>query len=179
MDWVDEKEKAMNEEKSKEYFNMQEGDNKFLLLSHCAPLFQRWTGSKYETVDGNDEGVSVKGMCWVYQDGMIKSAKLPYTAVKLIRTYQNDSEWDLGDFPWTNMINIIAKGAGTKEVEYSLTISPKKTEIPADILKELSEKPSPEEIVEKIKAKSGKTSPTTKETADNVESPWDGQKPAF
>lgn len=173
MNWVDETEKVNQEEKAKDYFNMQEGDNKFLLLSHCAPLRQKWTGSKYELAEDGDEGVSIKGVCWVLQDGVIKSAKLPYTVVKHIRSYQNNDEWELGEFPWTHMVTVNAKGAGTKEVEYTTTLSPKQVEISEETLKELKEKPQPEEIVEKIRAKSSKTAPRSVDYPKNDINPDD------
>jgi len=37
-DWVDKAEEKRDEERSKEYFKIVEGDNRFVLLSHCAPL---------------------------------------------------------------------------------------------------------------------------------------------
>lgn len=152
MNWIDEREKVSQEERSKDYFKIVEGDQKFQLLSHCAPLFQKWTGSRYEYAQEGEENVSVKGVCWVLQDGEIKSATLPYTVVKSIRSLQNNEDWNF-ELPFEHVLTLTAKGAGTKEVEYTLTASPKKTPFDAEILKELESKPSPEEIIEKMRAK--------------------------
>lgn len=155
MDWVDQQEAKQKEERSKEYFNIEEGPNRFVLLSHCAPMAQRWTGTKYEFAEEGDKNISIKGVCWVLQDDMIKMARLPYTVVKSIRALQNDPEWDFSEFPFNHVITVNAKGAGTKEVEYTTNASPKEITIPAKVLEELKKKPSPEEMIEKLKEKAG------------------------
>lgn len=153
MEWVDGIEKRNEEEKGKDYFNMQEGDNRFQLLSHCAPLALKWIGTKYVPAEEGGENISIKGVCWVLQDGMIKSAKLPYTVVKAIKGLMEDPDYAFEEFPMPRFVNVKAKGAGTKEVEYTIIPSPKEVEISEEILTELSKKPTPEEIIEKIKNK--------------------------
>lgn len=149
--WIDDVE-AKNEKNSM-YFTVKEGENKFVLLSHCAPLSQVWdtASNRYRVAEEGDTNVSIKGVCWVLQDDVIKQAKLPYTVVKQIRALQDEDDWDF-QIPFPHMFTLKAKGAGTKEVEYSLTPSPKKTEIPQTILDELAKKPTPEEVVDRIKS---------------------------
>lgn len=159
MDWVEKTEEKMKEEKSKEYFNISEGENRFVLLSHCAPLAQKWTGSKYELAEEGDQNVSIKGLCWVLQENMIKSAKLPYTVVKSIRALQNNPDWEFTEFPFKHILTLNAKGAGTKEVEYSLVASPKEITIDPLVLEDLKRKPTPEDVVERIRSKSKNQSP--------------------
>ena len=153
MSWLDEQEKRMKEEKSDGYFSVVEGDNRFQLLTHCAPLPQKWTGTKYEVAQEGDTGISIKGVCWVLQDGKIKQAKLPYTAVKQIRELQNDPDYAFEEFPMPRAVNLKTKGAGEKTVEYTVIPSPKETPIPQDIRDELAKKPTPEQVVEKLKGK--------------------------
>jgi len=165
MNWVDKHEEKVQEERSKDYFSIEEGVNQFVLLTHCAPLAQMWNPStkKYEIAQEGATGVSIKGVCWVLQDGDLKQAKLPYSVVKSIRAIQQDPEWDF-TFPFPHTLSLTAKGAKTKEVEYNLTPSPKKVEIPKTILDELAKKPSPDEIIEKIKNAPAKaTAPKTYE----------------
>jgi len=152
MDWVDTHEEKVKEERSKEYFTIEEGENRFVLLTHCAPLAQVWDQSqkKYRTAEEGDKNVSIKGVCWVLQDEIIKQAKLPYTVVKSIRALQQDKEWEF-TLPFPHVLTLTAKGAGSKEVEYTLTPSPKKIEIPEEILNALKEKKTPEDIIETIK----------------------------
>lgn len=153
-EWLDEHEKKVQEERSKDYFNIVEGANRFVLLSHCAPYAQVFdnVSKKYRPAVEGDKNVSIKGVCWVYQDNVIKSAMLPYTVVKQIRALTDDPDWDF-ELPFTHPLTITAVGAGTKEVTYSLISSPKTISIPDEILEELAKKPTPEEIVEKLKSK--------------------------
>lgn len=149
-DWVDKQEEKNKEERDKGYFHIQEGDNRFVLLSHCAPLAQVYASGKYRAAEEGDTGVSIKGVCWIFQEGLVKEAKLPYTVVKGIRALQQNPDWEFV-LPFPHVITLNAKGAGTTEVKYTFTASPKTIEIPAEILNELKKKPSPEEVVERIK----------------------------
>lgn len=151
MEWVDKKEAQAND--SKDYFNIVEGDNRFQVLTYIAPQPLKWTGTKYEPAEEGDTGISIKGVCWVLQDDAIKLAKLPYTAVKAIRAFQNDEETRFEEFPMPYAINVKAKGAGTKEVEYQIIPSRKETPVAKEVLVELAKKPTPEEMVEKMKNK--------------------------
>lgn len=166
MDWVDKQEKVNEEKRSEGYFSIEEGDNRIQLLTHCEPLPQKWTGQKYEVAQEGDTGVSIKGVCWVLQDGKIKEAKLPYTVVKAIRALQNDPDYQFEEFPMPRLINIKAKGAGTKEVEYSVIPSPKETTVTPEILAELKARPTPEELVEKLKGKVSQRNPEA--SADDI-----------
>lgn len=164
-DWMNSHEEKVKEERSKDYFDIVEGKQQFVLLSHFAPLSQVFDPAtkKYRTAEEGDRGASIKGVCWVLQDGLIKQAKMPYTVMKAVRALRDDPEWDF-DFPFPHTLTLNAEGAGTKEVKYSLTPSPKKVEIPAAILSELAQKKTPEEIVDIIK---GKVSPSN----SNIEYP--------
>lgn len=150
-DWVDEKEKEIKEERAKSYFDIKEGDNRFVLLSHCAPLAQVYEGGKYRPAQEGDKNVSIKGVCWVYQEGLVKQAKLPYVVVKAIRALQQNPDWEF-KIPFAHVLTLKAENAGSKEVKYSLTPSPKEVPIPQNILDELAKKSKPEDIVEKIKS---------------------------
>lgn len=151
-DWVDEKEKEIKDERAKSYFDIKEGKQTFVLLSHCAPLAQIFDPAtkKYRPAAEGDKGASIKGVCWVLQDGLIKQAKLPYTLVKVIRGLQQNSEWEFA-IPFLHTFTLDAVGAGTKEVKYTLTPSPKKVELTPEIQEELKKKRKPEEIVDFIK----------------------------
>lgn len=164
MDWVDDREEEIKEEKAKGYFNIEEGSQSFILLTHLAPLAQVFDGKKYRPAEEGERGASIKGVGWVLQDGNIKQAKLPYTIVKSIRALQQDPEWEF-EIPFRHTLTLNAKNAGTKEVEYTLTPSPKIANIPEEILDELKKKQTPEEIVEKIK---GKTNTGSQSKSDPV-----------
>lgn len=168
--WVDKKE----QEQGKDYFDMVEGENRFQLLTHCAPQALKWTGTKYEPAEEGDSNVSIKGVCWVLQDETIKLAKLPYTVVKAIRALQNDPDYAFEEFPMPRVIKVNAKGAGTKEVEYSVIPSPKEVKVSKEIMEELSKKSTPEEMVEKMK---GKVSQRNAQTSNQSAEDYSGEVP--
>lgn len=171
-DWIDSTEKKREEERNKEYFRIVEGDNRFVLLSHIAPLPQVWTGTKYRpAAEGDDpKSVSIKGVCWVYQEGMVKQAKLPYKVIKEIRGLQQNPDWEF-KLPFPHIFTLKAEGAGESTVKYSINASPKQVPIPQEILDELAKKPSPEEIVELIKSgRPAKNTPTTSAEAQGHDS---------
>lgn len=172
-DWVDEKEKEIKEDRAKSYFDIVEGKQRFVLLSHCAPLAQVFDPAtkKYRAAIEGDKNTSIKGVCWVLQDGNIKQAKLPYTIVKTIRGIQQNPDWEFA-LPFPHVLTLEAIGAGSKEVRYSLTPSPKIYDIPEAILEDLKKKPSPEEMIEKIKG-----GPSTSAQATSIEYPADDIEP--
>jgi len=153
MNWIDEQEIAMKEERSKDYFNFVEGDNRIVLLTHCAQYLVKWVGNTYVPAEQGDEGLIAKGVCWVLQDGVVKLAQLPYTIVKQIRELMKDEDYAFEEFPMNRGLNLKAVKAGTKEVEYTVIPSPKEYIATAEVLAELAKKPSPEEMIEKMKAK--------------------------
>lgn len=165
--WVDEKEEEIKEERAKGYFDIKEGSQQFVLLSHCAPLAQIYEAGKYRAATEGERGASIKGVCWVLQDGLIKQAKLPYTLVKDIRALQQNPDWEF-KVPFPHVFTLSAIKAGTKDVKYSLTASPKIYEIPPSVMTELAKKPSPESIVERIK---GGKSPSRAESEDMRDAP--------
>lgn len=148
--WIDEQEKKNKEERNKDYFNIVEGDNKFVLLTHFAPFAQMYEGGKYRPATEGEKPDKVVGVCWVWQDGVVKLAKMPWTAVKAVRALKDNEDWEF-TIPFKHVLTLNALGAGEKTVKYSLTSSPKTVDIPQDIQDELSKKPSPEEMVEKLK----------------------------
>lgn len=162
MNWVDSREEEITKEKADGYFNVVEGDNRIQLLTYCAPLAQVWTGSEYRVAEEGDKNVSIKGVCWILQEGKIKQAKLPYTVVKAVRELMEDPDYAFESFPMPRLINIKAKNAGTKEVEYTVIPSPKEIQVDPAILEELKTKMTPEEIVDKVKGKVAPESLVTK-----------------
>ncbi len=171
--WVGNEEARKKEERSKDYFNIVEGKQQFVLLSHFARYAEAFEGGKYRPAVEGDTNISMRGVCWVLQDGVIKSAKMPYTIVKIVRELRDNPEWEF-ELPFPHVCQLSAVGAGTKEVKYSLTPSPRVYEIPADIIKELEKKPAPEEIVEKMR---GNTVQLKAEESDGFEYPTDEINP--
>ena len=146
------------------YFKFNEGDNIFRVLTEPEMIFDKYNVGICYT-DCGYEG-SPKFMCYVAVTEkdidnndieVIKQATLPYKLGTTIAEYQSDEDYAFTDWPMPFKVKVKAKGAGTKEVEYTITPSPKRTEVGADTLRSLSKmKPILEIIEMKKKAQKDK-----------------------
>ncbi len=126
-----------------EYFKFNEGDNRIRIVSpmlHIEDYFknnpestpaQRWLCYliHYEPVE-TDGKITYKET--------LKLAKLPLTIARYVKNLSTDPEWAWEGDIIPFIININAKNAGTKEVDYNPTPSPKKTELSEKMKEELS-----------------------------------------
>ena len=62
-------------------------------------------------------------------DGQIKTFFMPHTIHKFIEDLQTNEDWSFDEVPMPYDLTLNATGAGTKEVKYSVTPSPKRTPI--------------------------------------------------
>lgn len=94
-----------------DYLKLKEGDNKFRLLSECLPHANEYQGQR-----------TFKWLCYVLdrKDGKVKPFFMPHTIYKQIVVLQTDEDYEFHDVPMPYDLNIHAKGAGTKEVKYTL-----------------------------------------------------------
>jgi hypothetical protein len=147
-----------------DWYNLKEGDNKMRLASVGALYAQYYdkAKNKFFVAVGEDMGCpyakakekpSIKYLTWAVIGGELKLVKLPYKAYKGLVSLQQSDDWGFQNFPMEYDINLKVKGAGTKEVEYSIIPSPKKSEIDSDLLADLEEKSTALEIVNKMKDK--------------------------
>lgn len=104
---------------SGDYLKLKEGNNRFRLMSMCIPHAGEYQGRK-----------NFKWLCYVLDrvDGKVKPFFMPHTIYKKIEALQVDDDYHFESVPMPYDLTINAKGAGTKEVEYSLI--PAKKEIP-------------------------------------------------
>lgn len=132
-----------------EYFKVQEGANKIRLLSACIPYPGEYKGTP-----------TFKFAAWVLdrRDGVIKPYFMPTTVMNHIGSLQLDPDYAFDEVPMPYDININAKNAGTKEVEYSVIPSPKPTPLTPEEQEALDKKMPIGEFVEKLKERQ-KSSP--------------------
>lgn len=153
-------------ESKNEWFQIKEGNQKVRILS-VGKLFPQYFDAKtkkgYICV-GEENGCpsikagikpSIKWMTRVYdyEDNQIKIAKLPYGVNKQVSALQQDPDWSFDEMPMPYDITLKTKGAGTKEVEYSVVPSPKRVDLPENVMSELADLKDVEEIVEAMKQK--------------------------
>ena len=128
-----------------QYFKVQEGANKIRLLSPCIPHQSTYQGQ-----------TNVKFLCWIIDrkdENKIKLYFMPTTILNGIGGLQMSDDFGFDEVPMPYDITIMAKGAGTKEVEYNVIPSPKIEPLTSGELAELKAKPSIEEVIEKLKDK--------------------------
>jgi hypothetical protein len=159
---LSEKFKAQEEEAKKEgiasqgggdWFKLVEGDNVIRILTEPEMFFEKFkVGICY--TDCGYEGTA-KFMAFVLdkKDGKVKLAKLPYTVGSTIAEYEQDEDYNFEGFPMPYNVKIKAVGAGTKEVKYTVTPSPKREDVAAEVLTELKKRKPVSEIIKKMKEK--------------------------
>jgi hypothetical protein len=163
LDSVD-KEMGINQG-SGDWFKLAEGDNRVRVLDTLEPYASHFkAGACLGKADCDvcksdpEAKASVKFLCHVVdrKDGAIKLAQLPYSVARAIGDYQSDPDYSFSGVPMPYDINIKAKGAGTKEVEYSVIASPKREEVAKEIMDKLATKNTPIQIKERMQDKKRK-----------------------
>lgn len=99
--------------------------------------------------------VSKKWMCWAIQRSTAELVlvTLPYGVSKTLMEMKADEESGWTAWPMPFGINIKAKGAGKKEVEYTVVASRQNTVITEEELADLAKKTPVDQILDRQKAK--------------------------
>jgi hypothetical protein len=87
------------------------------------------------------------------KDNKFKIAKFGVTLIEQLDAMSEDENYQFDSFPMPFDINIIAKGAGTKEVTYTLMPSPHRIELTDGEKNILGKLHTPKEIVKAMKTK--------------------------
>ena len=159
-----------------ETFKIAEGDNKFRVLTKgiCLASHFQGKGQKSPICYGQDKGCQYHGyfdpanpqagehqkanLKWAMyvidrKDNKIKLAFMPHTVIKAVAEYQKSEDYSFDGLPMPYDITLKAKGAGTKEVEYTLMPSPKQSELTEQEASDLEAKMPIDQLVEKLKNK--------------------------
>lgn len=110
---------------SGDYLKLKEGANRLRLMSECLPHPGEYKGTK-----------TFKWLCYVIDrvDGKVKPFFMAHVVYKQIEALQMDPEYAFADVPMPYDVNVNAKGAGTKDVEYTVVAARKNTNItPAEM----------------------------------------------
>lgn len=118
-------------------FKIKEGPNRVRLMSEFLPHTSYFKASP--------QAVGQRRFQWIGYildrvDGQVKTFFMPHTIHKFIEDLQQDSDWSFDEVPLPYDVTINAKNAGTKEVEYSVTPSPKRVPATPAELAALAEK---------------------------------------
>lgn len=150
---------------SKEWFKIEEGDNRIRILTPLMVYPQHYNPAGYKGIClgkdagcpgcANDEKPSIKWLCWVIdrKDGEVKLAKLPHAVAKQLQAYQNDPEYAFSEAPMPYDVTIKAKNAGTTDVEYNTVAGRTSEPVPEETMEELLKKTTPEDVKARAKEK--------------------------
>lgn len=99
-----------------DYYKPAEGDNRIRLMSECLEHPGEFNGKP-----------TFKWLCYVLdrKTARILPYFMPHTVYKQIEVLQLDADYAFDEVPMPYDITINAKGAGTKEVEYTVLPRPK------------------------------------------------------
>lgn len=147
-----------------EWYKLQEGENRIRVLSPGKVLAEHFKlgvcygiekGCPFHTEEYKLSPARIKFLMYVVdrKDGEIKIAKMPYGIIKSIGALQENQDYAFDGIPMPYDITINAKGAGTKEVEYTVIPSPKLVPLSVEEQENLSKLKSVEEIIERMKEK--------------------------
>lgn len=133
-----------------EYLKLKEGDNRIRLLSECIGHESTYNGRK-----------NFKWVCWVLDrvDGVVKPFFMPHSIYKTIEAYQLNPEYTFESVPMPYDITIHAKGAGTKDVDYTVTPARQNTPLTEQETADFQARTPIEEFVQKLKDKAGEEKP--------------------
>jgi hypothetical protein len=146
-----------------DYYKFKEGDNRIRLMSNCLPHTSVFQGKS-----------NFKWLCYVLdrRDNKIKAHFMPHKIYKAIEALQSNPDYTFEEVPMPYDITIHAKGAGTKEVEYSLIPARKETPLTVEERTELFQQKPLEDLqkalYEKQQAKGGSNGHTHLDDAPPV-----------
>lgn len=152
-DKLNEAEKSEHNSSGGGWFKFREGKNSIRVLTEPEPFFEDFKRGICYT--GCGYSGSAKTLAYVLDnlDGKVKLMRIPYTISQLIASWQISEDWSFENFPMPYDIVIEAKGAGTKEVEYSPTPRPKRTEVSNDVIEQVLKQGTCAEVIAKLKEK--------------------------
>jgi hypothetical protein len=106
-----------------DYLKLKEGANRMRLISECLPHKGTYQGKP-----------TFKWLCLVIDrvDGKLKPYFMAHTIYKQIEALQLNEDYAFTEVPMPYDITVNAKGAGTKEVEYSVVPARKETPLTDD-----------------------------------------------
>jgi hypothetical protein len=149
-----------------EFWKPTEGANKVRILSTPELTVSRYKfGICYEGAEyckkenlGPKENLSYKWLTWIIDraDGKQKLYSMPFSVTKALTNLKTNEEYAFADFPMPYDVTLNAKGAGTKEVEYSVVPSRKETKLTFDELEEYGKQTLVSDVIAAMKEKARK-----------------------
>lgn len=145
---------------SSDIFKVKEGDNRIRIMSELLPHRSSFKGEP-----------NFKWLCYVLdrRDGKVKVHFMPHKVYKAIEALQLNPDYAFEEVPMPYDITIAAKGAGTKEVEYSVIPARKEIPLTRDERDAFEEMKSLEEVQSALHEKAKKRDDEDRSQAPQVD----------
>lgn len=126
---------------------LQEGANRIRLVSECLPHPGEYQGRR-----------TFKWLCYVIDraDGKAKPFFMPHTIYKQIEALQGSDDYGFEEVPMPYDVTINAKGAGTRDVEYSVVPARKNVALTGAELEQLRAMKPLEDLRAALRSKKGR-----------------------
>lgn len=144
-------------------FKIAEGPNRIRILSEFLPHTSYFEGKRR---------FQWLGYILDRKDGLVKTWFMPHSIHKQVEALQTNEDWTFDEVPMPYDVTLNAKGAGTKEVDYSLTPSPKRVPLTPEEQLAFAEKKDIREVQQAIYEKANeKGEPQTAREYEDGEVP--------
>lgn len=124
-DKIEEANKSEHSSGNSGWFTIKEGNNQMRILSEPELMFQSYKMGICYHECGFEGTPKYLARVLDRADNKVKLYKIPYSIFKTVAGFEADEDFQFSGFPMPYDIKINAKGAGTKEVEYTVMPSPK------------------------------------------------------
>lgn len=145
-----------------DFYKLKEGDNRFRLVSECLPHRGTYKGEP-----------NFKWLCYVLDRryGKVKAFFMAHTIYKQLEALQQNPDYAFEDVPMPYDVTVQAKGAGTKEVEYTLIPARKETQLTVEEHDAIAEAKPIRDVQKALQDKQQKTA-TAAPQHDDEEPPF-------
>ncbi len=135
------------------WFKFKEGKNRLRVLVNPEVIYEDFKLGMCYTDCRFKGSIKYLAYVWDYADGSVKLMKIPFSIFNWIAAQETDEDWNFQGFPMPYDITITAENAGTKEVKYSTTPSPKREPMSEEVLADVKRRKLVAEIIAGLKEK--------------------------
>lgn len=135
------------------WFGMKEGQNQFRILTEPEVMFVNYGKGICYHQCGFEGSPKYLARVLDRADNKVKLYKIPFTIFEQIAGYEKDEELTFSSFPMPYDIKVNAKGAGNKEVVYTVMPSLKRIPVDADTLAFLAKQKPITEVIQAMQDK--------------------------
>ncbi len=129
------------------WMKIREGVNVFRILTEPEVMFENFGKGICYHQCGFEGNPKYLARVLDRADNKVKLYKIPFTIFETIAGFEKDEELEFSNFPMPYDVKVTAKGAGSKEVKYTVMPSLKRVNIDETVLEELKKQKSIKEVI--------------------------------